>query len=287
MTLDPLMWAIVAALTFGAGDFAGGRSAHRIGAPLTVVIVQLLAAGLVGAWVLWRGLSITDPQALRLGLAAGLADGFALMLLYHGLAVGRIAIVAPLSSVISVVLPSLFEGLFVREIGLLAALGIGLALVAVVLLGRAPHDDGSRGSVGQSIVLGVAGGVMFGITNLSLGLVQPEHGMTGLLMMRVTAAAVALVLLAVLTSHRPKRMPTASDLGLASFAGVLDAAGLGSYVVAATQGLIGVASAVLSLYAGITVLLGLVLLKERISRSQVAGLAVSAASVVLLAAALH
>ena len=72
-------------------------------------------------------------------------------------------------------------------------------------------------------------------------------------------------------------------LGFALSAGLLDGLGLTCYVLAATAGMIGVASAILSLYAGVTVLLGVVVMRERVGPPQLAGLLFSAISVLLLA----
>ena len=63
----------------------------------------------------------------------------------------------------------------------------------------------------------------------------------------------------------------------------LDALGIMGLVYSATTYLIGVASAINGLYAGVTVLLGVFVLGERLGRVQLVGLALGAVAIMLLA----
>ena len=69
---------------------------------------------------------------------------------------------------------------------------------------------------------------------------------------------------------------------LAGTAGVLDMLGQIGYVVAATQGSMGVAAALVGLFPGVSVLLAVVILREWIESTQFFGLAVGATGVFLV-----
>lgn len=67
--------------------------------------------------------------------------------------------------------------------------------------------------------------------------------------------------------------------------GVLDLAAVGLFAVASTQGLVSVVSTLGSLYPVATVVLARLLLKERLTRGQLAGVTVAMAGVVAISAA--
>ena len=70
---------------------------------------------------------------------------------------------------------------------------------------------------------------------------------------------------------------------LAILAGVTGAAGTACYFVATHLGLLAVTAVITSLYPGSTILLARVLIGERLTKIRLAGLALAAASVVLIA----
>ncbi len=283
MNLDihPLVAAFCAAITFGLADFLGGRAGHRIGAAAAVAIVQTVAAVMAIAIIGLGGYPLPHGRDLMLGIIAGLTDGIALLLLYRGLAEGRIGIVAPLASLISVAVPATAEAVWIVVPPPVQLIGMALATIAVVVIGRVVDEDSDAAKTRLSIVLGASCGLAFGVTNLTLGLVQPDYGNGALLVMRIVAALIAF---GFLLSSRNRPAVTAAGVGIAGLAGILDGIGLTSYVFAATHGLIGVAASVLALYAGVTIVLGVLVLKERVSPMQMVGLGIGAVSAVLLSA---
>jgi drug/metabolite transporter (DMT)-like permease len=88
-------------------------------------------------------------------------------------------------------------------------------------------------------------------------------------------------------SFASARLPFGVEVGggilLALLAGAGDCLGHLCYALSAANGEISVAVAVSALFPAVSVLLAILLLKERIGRLQSIGLAVSAGSIVLLA----
>jgi drug/metabolite transporter (DMT)-like permease len=279
---DPIAASVISAVGFGFADFMGGRAALRLGAPLTVALVQAVAAACMVVVVLLGGYGLPSGQGLVFSLIAGLADGIALILLYRGLAVGRIGVVAPLTGVCSIAVPALAELLFVTSFGPQIIAGIVLSALAVVLIAHGSSDDDPAKPVGASVALGLASGATFGITTLFLGLLEPAEGNGGALVMRV--GAIATVIGVVFLHWRPVALDR-RGLAIGTGGGLLDAVGSIGLVYAATTYLIGVASAINALYAGVTVLLGVFILGERLGRGQIAGLALGAVAILLLAQA--
>ena len=88
---------VLAALSFGAGDFAGAVAARRAGALIVVAGAHAtgLVALLIGLLVLRP--PVPDLEAVLLGLAAGVAGAVGLAALYRGMSLGSMGIVASLS----------------------------------------------------------------------------------------------------------------------------------------------------------------------------------------------
>jgi uncharacterized membrane protein len=280
LSINPVTAAIVSAIGFGIADFMGGRAALRIGSPLAVALVQTVASLFILSIVVLGGYPIPTGRDLHLSLIAGLADGVALILLYRGLAIGRISVVAPLTGVCSIALPALVEMLFVTAVRGTIVIGMILSATAVVLIARGSGEADEQKSLKRSVALGLGSGLTFGITNLSLGLLEPENANGGMLIMRSGAVATALTV--VLMQFNTVRIDR-RGLAIGGVAGLLDAIGMMGLVYAATTGLIGVAVSINALYAGVTVVLGVALLGERLGRVQLAGLALGAVAVLLLA----
>src|SRR6185295_8053033 len=95
----PYLLALASALLYGAGDFTGGLAARRAATLPVIVLSQL--SGLVLLIILLPFLPAAAPSRADLlwGALAGLTGGVGVALLYHGLAIGRMAVVAPTTAV--------------------------------------------------------------------------------------------------------------------------------------------------------------------------------------------
>ena len=78
------------------------------------------------------------------------------------------------------------------------------------------------------------------------------------------------------------RWPGWAVLGLIAIAGVFDASGNTFYTIATRLGRLDIAAVLSSLYPASTILLAAVLLKERTTLSQAAGMALALVAVVLI-----
>src|SRR5690348_11288935 len=97
------------------------------------------------------------PQAaptrvdLLWGAAAGLTGGIGVALLYHALAIGTMAVVAPTTAVCAVAIPVVVSVLLGERPVPLAVAGIALGIVSIVLVsqhqGAAQPQPGEPGSV--------------------------------------------------------------------------------------------------------------------------------------------
>jgi drug/metabolite transporter (DMT)-like permease len=317
--IGPTLFALTSALAYGASDFIGGRAATRIPTLPTLMLAQLAACAL--ALLVAHGISMGPIPAsmLMLGAVGGLCHVAAVGMLYHGIAHGRITVVAPLSGVLNIVVPVFVDGVVLNHLGMLQCTGILLSGVAVCLVTRgAACGSGQSSRLGASIGLGAVSGLLFGLSDLSLGSVDPQAAGDAVLVARlVGATGVALAVVVVyrkaianaLGSHlgdvaaparelrivpaggvargRPaaSRSVIGTGVVLALFAGASDCLGHVAYVLSASTGAISIAVATSALFPAVSVLLAILILKESIGRLQSLGLGISVGAVVLLAGA--
>lgn len=269
------------ALSYGSGDFLGGVSAKRL--PTVTVLLVSQAFGLGAAVLLVVALRDALPAAhiFVLSAAAGVVGVAALGLLFHGLAVGRMSIVAPLSAIGGGVLPVAWGLLRGERPSALALAGVGLALVAAAVVGRgAEHDPAATISPRLELALGAGAGVGFGVVFILLAESSSGSGMWPVLIAR--CASVPLLAAGAVVLGRSPRMTRAEVTPVAG-AGLCDFAANALVVLAVRRGLLSLVAPVASLYPATTVVLARFVLHERIGRQRTGGLALGLLGLVLIA----
>jgi len=233
------------------------------------LIVMVVVAVLVGE-------PLPGPATLVLAGLAGLCAVAGIVALYTGLAVGRMGVVAPVTGLIAAALPVAVG--FVRQgvPGAEVVIGIAFALIAVVLVSRS-HDPSGRRSGLEYALIAAAG---LGLFNVAVG-AFPEHRVAWPLVAIKGSALVALVVI-VLAGRRPWQVPRPVRPALLAVA-LLDLAGNGLYVLATQAGRLDVAATLSSLYPVTTVVLAIVLLRERVSLSHLAGIIMAGLAIALIA----
>ncbi|MCU1651099.1 MAG: protein of unknown function transrane [Pseudonocardia sp.] len=145
----PIVLAGMAATVFGVSDFMGGTAARRVPSAVVAMLAQL--AGLLALGLILVVLPATVlPSALGWGLLAGLAGGIGVPLLYRGLAVGPMNVVAPLTALTSAAVPVITGALLGERPSVQAWVGIALALIAGVVVGMSLDSKGTGGSAGTT-----------------------------------------------------------------------------------------------------------------------------------------
>jgi drug/metabolite transporter (DMT)-like permease len=278
--------ALGSAVLYGAADFTGGLATRRASAIPVVFLSQ--ASGLV---LLAISLPLLPPASpshadLLWGILAGLSGGLGVALLYHALAIGTMAVVAPTTAVCAVTIPVVVAVVLGERPSPLAAAGILLGIVSIVLVSRQtlPAQAGQQQSasrsrrvtgVGTALVSGVAIGFFF----LALAQTRSEAGMWPLIMSRSLSVLLfggiaALTRQSVLLTRRV----TTLTLGC----GVVDMLANVLYLLASREGPLSIVVTLSSLYPASTVLLARIALGERLNLWQVSGVGCALAAVVLI-----
>ena len=162
-----ILLGLAAAVLYGSGDFLGGMATRRahVLAVLTVAETAAVIAALTAA-AMWPGPA--SLAGLAWGISAGLTGGLGLIIFYIGLATGPMSVVAPVSGLVSTILPvavALAEG---ERPGAGVYAGALLCLVAIVLASSARRHQRmsrrpGRAGPGRAIGYGIASGASFGL----------------------------------------------------------------------------------------------------------------------------
>lgn len=272
---DPLAAGagLASAASWGAGDFAGGLAARRASVWRIVFVSQLVGVALMLLLVLATGEARPPAVDLAWGVAAGASGAVGIVCLYMALGRGQMGVVAPVTAVLGAVLPVIVGIALEGAPAPLALLGIALALPGVYLLSRT-EGARDRGGLGLAILSGVGFGGFF-------VLIDTASARAVAWPLLVARAATLLAVIVVLLARRER--PTGAPLLLSALAGIGDTLGNAFFVLAATLGRLDTAAVLASLYPATTVILARVVLKEKLSRGQMAGLVLTFVAIVLVA----
>ncbi|WP_231743528.1 EamA family transporter [Mycobacterium sp. GA-2829] len=274
-------------------DFVGGIASRRVAALRVVLVSYPLAMVLLGVLAAIVGGDVS-PGAIVWGALSGISQGLGVWWFYAALGAGPISVVSPLTAVLVAALP-VGVGLALGERpGVIAAVGTGVALVAVVLVSREAADEPlARGdsntdkddhthrftkTVGW---LTVGSGIGFGLNIVLIGQAPHEAGLWPLVFARVAATVLVFAIAAVSSEMR---IPTGVPLKLAVLAGVLDTGANVAMLLALQSSLLSLSGVLMALYPAATVLLAIVVLRERVTRWQAMGMVLALGAVAMIAA---
>ncbi len=270
--------AVLSSAAYGAADFFGGLATKR--SSIFSVVVFSQATGLILVLLCIPFLPPSAPTSIDFawGAASGLAGGSGVALLYYGLAVGVMSVVAPVTAVCAVIIP-LAAGVALGErMTGPATIGVFLAIVAIVLVSQTETVKGRNGAT-TGVAIGVASGIAIGLFLVFLKRTGPSAGLWPLVAAR--AVAVALFITAGLVS-RAKLAPRDGAMSLVVACGALDAFANILYLLAVRRGPLSIVATLTSLYPASTIVLARVFLGERLRLLQQAGVACAVAAIVLI-----
>jgi drug/metabolite transporter (DMT)-like permease len=278
--METVILATTTAALFGFSDFLGGFASRKDTALAVTARAYLLGVVVMAAAVLtFPGERVTWLD-LTWGTVGGLCGGLGVMALYAALACGRMSIVAPTTAALSGSLPALFDLVRGTAIRPLALVGLGLAIVAVIVVSVTAGEKEEHELPRRALVLSIASGVLFAGAFLSFSFAGKDSGFAPLVAARVVSGGL-LTILALVRLRRVRLAPGA--LAPTIGAGVLDALATVTMITAIRIGPLAVASVLGALYPVVTILLARVVLGERIRGLQRLGIALAMAAVLLAA----
>ena len=261
----------------------GGVVSRKANAIYVVLVSQLAGLALLALVLPFDGTSPT-MRAFLWGAAAGVGGGGGIVFLYRGLARGRMSVVAPITAVEAAIIPVAYGLVSGEEPGLVALSGVVIALFAVALVSSSQEGEEeavARGRFSQpGMTDALVAGFGFGTFFIFLSHAGNDTGLWPLV--GTKASSITLVLGAALAARVGRRAPSGTMPAIL-IAGVLDVTANILYLVASRIGLLSLVAVLTSLYPASTVLLARLVLRERMTRVQVAGLVLVVTGVALIA----
>jgi drug/metabolite transporter (DMT)-like permease len=205
------------------------------------------------------------------------------VLLYRVLAIGPMSVVAPLTAVLSALVPVVVGVVRGERPGVVAVIGVVLAIPAMVLIGREPRRGHAARLSGGALASALCAGLSFGGFYVLLAQTGSNGGAWPLVGQRAASVLILLALTAVAAMRRTATLPRGPALRLAVVAGATDFAANLAYVLATHRGLLALVAVISSLYPATTLLLARGLLRERVARHQAGGLLLAVVAVALIA----
>jgi drug/metabolite transporter (DMT)-like permease len=242
------------------------------------------------AWVMLVGLAVAAPLAVGSGLphalhggrigwfvTAGAANVAGLLFAYDAMRLGKVSIVAPVTSTEGAIAALLAvvagEALRVSSGFVLAAIAVG-----VVLASRTRSDTGAHPP--RATVLAVCAAFSFGLGLYATGRISSALPITWAMLppRLVGVAVIAAPMLARGRLGIPKRA-----LPLVALSGLCEVAGFASYA-AGSRHSIAVAAVLASQFAAFAAVAAFIVFRERLTRVQASGVVLVALGVALLSA---
>jgi drug/metabolite transporter (DMT)-like permease len=291
-----IVFALIAALSYGVSDFLAGRAAGRQGVVRTTAFVYLCATVVVGLSLLIVA-GTWSAAALLWGTLAGVLAIGGFLGFYAAMAVGPMSLVTALISVVGSVIPVAVAILRGERLPPLAWAAIVVAVVSTAIISLHRSENHVR-IAPRTVVICLIAGVGFGGSIAAFGLSPADSGVVpafvelaiGLLLLLAVlgiaaASPAARRLLGALDteSTHSDSLSTGSTAGMTVAGGVLLGAGNAVLVLAMHSGAMAVVSAITGVYPLATIVLARVVLRERMSPLQTGGVGLALAATAVLA----
>ena len=272
-----IVLACAAAWFYGLGDFCGGRASREADSLYVTFVGQVFSVLVLAVALAALADPVPGAHDWMWGAAGGIGGFIGLSFFYYALAHGSMTVVAPLSAVVSAVVPAIAGVGFGERPTIVAFAGMAIALVGIALVTGAigkPHVATSR----SIMLIAVFGGCGFGWMFVCLDRTSDDSGMWPLLAARF--ASIGLAALAIGWRRVPRTRPIPR---LALAAGVFDMGANVLFLLANREGLLALVAVITALYPVSTIVLAMRLDHERATRSQAVGMVCAGAALVLVA----
>lgn len=272
-----ILAALAASASWGAGDFLGGITTRRAGALAILAISQPVGLAIAALAVLLVGGAPPGLDRLALAALAGLGAVAALGAYYLALAIGPMAIVAPIAA-LGVAVPVAAGVASGERPDALASSGIAVAVAGVALAARRTGPAG-RVTV-PGLALAALAALGFGTFLAAIAPAAAESVPWAIAAAR-TASVCALVLV-VLAASSARLAPGSRVWGAAVAIGCLDVSANLLYATATTLGPLSLVAVAGSLYPAVVAMLARAVLGDRLSRLQAVGVGAALAGIAMI-----
>jgi drug/metabolite transporter (DMT)-like permease len=276
-----IIYGLLSALTWGAGDFTGGLASRKVGSYRSVFYAGIIGILFLSSVLLFIKEPIPNQHVIIFSALAGMAGTLGLILLYHAMSIGLMSIAAPVSALLAATIPVIF-GAFTEGLPEpLTLIGFIFALFAVWMISSADADIQNIFTHLADLKLPLLAGMTFGFYFILVHYATDNSTATiwPLIISRVGGF---LLIICYLIITKSSFKVEASSLPIISANGILDLAGNFFFILASRAGRLDVASVLSSLFPSATIFLAAIILKEKLTRNQWIGVLSALIAIVLM-----
>ena len=275
-----ILYGLFSAISWGAGDFAGGLASRKMGAYRAVFWADLLGLLIILPIAALHQEPFPSVEIIVNSAIGGGLGSVGLLVLYYSLSVGKMSIAAPVSALFAALLP-VVVGLFTQGLPTIYQFaGFGFALAAVWLTSQGHSGEKFQLKHLAELRLPILAGIGFGCYFIFVHYASHENDAVLWTMIASRVAGTLLLWIVVLARHEPFSVPLEARL-VVFLNATLDLAGNFFYILASQAGRLDVSAVLSSLFPGSTIILAWVVLKERITRSQAIGIVLALVAILL------
>ncbi len=277
----PILLGLAAALSWGAGDFAGGLAARKVGSYRAVMFAEAIGLGAIFIALPFFPEAFPDWHSIIWSSVAGVVGSTGLLAFFEAMRRGRLSVVAPLSALLGAAVP-IIVGVFTEGLPKpIVFAAFGLALVAIVLISRekVPEDEEKKAPY---LHIPLLSGIAFGFYFVIMHEASQDYFWGPLIVAR--SAGMLAIAAYLLFKRESFRVPSGS-WHLLVVNGIFDVGGNAFYILAGQAGRMDVSAVLGSLYPGMTVFLAWLILKEKLQITQWIGILLALIAIILMTTA--
>jgi uncharacterized membrane protein len=259
-----LIFGLISAITWGVADFTGGMITRRTNVYGVLIIGHIGSLILLVICALIFREQIPPLQDWLLGMLTGIVGAIGLILLYRSLAEGQMSLASPVAALVGAAVPVLV-GLFID------------ALLAIWLIAQTGRID--LAGIFKKLLVPALAGLSFGFFFIGLHLASSRAVLWPMAATRLGSIPGAILFCSL---RRIDWLPERRHWRNISLISIMDTLGNLFYMLAARFGRLDVAAVVSSMYPASTVALARILLKEKITRTQLVGILLALVALVFI-----
>jgi drug/metabolite transporter (DMT)-like permease len=268
--MQAIVGGLGAALVFATVTLCNSRSSRMIGPGPLLAWVMLIGLAITGPGVLIEGVPDNlDRESGAWLVIAGVGNVVGLLLAYAALSSGKVGIVAPLVSTQGAI-AAVIAVIAGETISVAAGIALGAIAIGIFLAGIGPEAESGERHEGRATLYALGAAVAIGWSLYATARASIDLPVVWALLPSRVIGVVAVTLPLALRSDMKM---TREALPLVLVAGVCEVLGFALFAWGARDG-IAVSAVLASQFAAIATVAAYVLFRERLTRLQLAGVAV-------------
>ena len=244
------------------------------------MVSSFFGLGAILVIVVVRGVAPPGSPVLLLAVVGGGAGLAAMFLLYRGLSIGSMAIVAPISAT-GVILPVIVSLVAGDNPTPLQKLGMAVAIGGAILASLEKNNDGNSRRLATGVGLAIGSAIAAGIFFIVMDQASEVDPYWAAFLMRLSYFA---FLILIFLLKRPAVQAGKVHMPAIIVLGICDALAGFAYALATTHGILGLVAVVGALYPTVTVLLSMLILHERPQPAQFIGVVLAVGGIAFISA---